>query len=150
MRGDLTDPEVLGRASLDRARVVLVDGREDDESLTLTACAAHATTDNHLVVGVRDMSRARTFGYVDDDVRCVQWHSVRMIAEEIQDPGISRIYAELTGDEGRDTYSAAVPDELDGQSFGDLQTALGRHHSPSYSDSWRGTRCWSDPPGTTP
>lgn len=128
VRGDLTSVHVLGRASIGAARVVLIDARDDDQALTLLAGVHQATDDNHIVVAVRDIERARTFRYVDADVRCVPWHSTRLIAEEIADPGISRLYDELMSAGGRDTFSVEVPASLQGVSYGDLQTAAGRSH----------------------
>lgn len=126
VRGDLTDVAVLRRACVDRARTVLVDARDDDEALSLTVAAHHVGPDVHTVVTLRELGRAHNFSYVDPDVRCVQWHSVRLVTEELQDPGISQVYAELMTYGGGNTYSTPVPEALDGRTFGDFQQALGR------------------------
>lgn len=125
VRGDLTDEDVLRRAALDRAEAVLVDARDDNEALSLAVAATHVNPRAHTVVTLRDMARAPNFSYVDDDVRCVQWHSARMVTEELQDPGISQVYADLMTHGGGNTYSTAVPDSLADRTFGDLQQALG-------------------------
>jgi voltage-gated potassium channel len=48
-----------------------------------------------------------------------------MVTEELQDPGISSVYADLMTHGGGNTYSTPVPDTLDGRTFGDFQRALG-------------------------
>jgi Trk K+ transport system NAD-binding subunit len=126
VRGDLADEAVLRRAGLHRAARVLVDARDDNEALTLTVAVTHVNPDAHVVVTLRDMGRARNFSYVDDDVRCVQWHSPRLATEELQDPGIAAVYAELMTHGGRNTYSARLPEELAGSGFGRVQEAMGR------------------------
>lgn len=129
VRGDLTDEGVLRRAGLDRADRILVDARDDNEALALTVAAIHVNPDVPTVVTLRDMSAARNVSYVDPDVRCVQWHSPRMVTEELQDPGIASVYADLMSHGGRGTYSAPVPAELANVSFGRLQEGLGRAHA---------------------
>lgn len=78
------------------------------------------------MVTLRDMSRARNFSYIDADVRCVQWHSPRLATEELEDPGIAIVYADLMSHGGRNTYSARLPKPLRQVTFGQIQEALGR------------------------
>jgi voltage-gated potassium channel len=126
VRGDLTDEHVLRRACVHRAQALLIDARDDNEALSLAVAATHVNPDAHTVVTLRDMARAQNFSYVDDDVRCVQWHSPRMVTEELQDPGISQVYADLMTHGGGNTYSTTVPESLAGLTFGDFQLGLGR------------------------
>lgn len=128
VRGELSQEEVLRRAGLDRADAVLVDARDDNEALSLTVASVHVNPRAHTVVTLRDMARARNFSYVGGDVRCVQWHTPRLVTEELQDPGIAQVYADLMTHGGGNTYSTAVPEGLGERTFGDLQVALGRRH----------------------
>ncbi|HWL98640.1 MAG TPA: ion channel [Nocardioidaceae bacterium] len=125
VRGDLTEEDVLRRACVDHAEAVLVDARDDNEALALTVASTHVNPHAHTVVTLRDMDRARNLSYVDDSVRCVQWHSLRMVTEELQDPGISQIYADLMTHGGGNTYSTEVPETLVDRTFGEFQQALG-------------------------
>lgn len=125
LRGDLVEDDVLRRACLSKAAVVLVDARDDNEAVPITVAANHVAPGVHTVVALRDLDRSLTIRRVDPTVRCVQWHSTQLIAEEIQDPGISLVYNELMTEGGGNTYSVAVPDGLDGRTFGDFQQALG-------------------------
>lgn len=147
VRGQLTDESVLRRACVPDAKVVLIDGRDDNEALAIATVVAHITGDTHVVVALRDMDRAETFGYVDEDIRCVQWYSTRMLTEELSDPGISLIYNDLMTPGGQGTYSTRLPAALEGRSFGELQMALGRYeqalvlavqngHTTAVSPSW--------------
>lgn len=129
VRGDLADVEVLRRAGAERADRVLIDARDDNEALTLTVTAIHVNPDVHTVVTLRDMTAARNMSYVDSDVRCVQWHSPRLVTEELQDPGIAQVYADLMTHGGRATYSAPVPEALADVPFGRIQEGLGRGHT---------------------
>ena len=129
VRGDLTDVAVLARAAVVRARAVLVDGRDDNEALTLTVAAEQAAPGVHTVVTLRDMSRTRTIHRVDDTVQCIQWHSVQMIREELQDPGISTVYEELTSPGGASTWSTTVADADGGHTFGQWQARFGERHA---------------------
>jgi len=140
VRGDLTDESVLRRAGTASAARVLIDARDDNEALALTVAVTHVNPDAHIVVTLRDMGRARNLSYVDDDVHCVQWHSPRMVTEELQDPGIATVYADLMSHGGRNTYSVQLPEPLSGVSFGAVQEGLGRAHASTVIAVQRGGR----------
>jgi voltage-gated potassium channel len=150
VRGELTEEEVLRRARLDRAEAVLVDARDDNEALSLTVAATHVNTHAHTVVTLRDMARARNFTYVDDSVRCVQWHTPHMVTEELQDPGITQVYADLMTHGGGNTYSTTVPPALGSRTFGDFQQALGRRFSATVLAARADSRLLISPDWTTP
>jgi voltage-gated potassium channel len=127
VRGDLTEESVLLRAGVDRAARVLIDARDDNEALAVTVAVTHVNPGAHTVVTLRDMSRARNFSYIGADIRCVQWHSPRLATEELQDPGIAVIYADLMTHGGRNTYSSRLPQALAGATFGQVQETMGRN-----------------------
>ncbi|WP_026550354.1 potassium channel protein [Arthrobacter sp. Br18] len=126
VRGDLAEESVLRRAGVHRAARVLIDARDDNEALAVTVAVTHVNPDAHTVVTLRDMSRALNFSYVDADVRCVQWHSPRLATEELQDPGIAVVYADLMSHGGRNTYSTRLTEALPQVNFGQVQEAMGR------------------------
>ncbi len=127
VRGDPAEEGVLRRAGVHRAARVLIDARDDNEALAVTVAVTHVNPNAHTVVTLRDMGRARNFSYVNVNVRCVQWHSPRLATEELQDPGIAVVYADLMSHGGRNTYSTRLPEELPGVNFGQIQEALGRN-----------------------
>ncbi|MBC6460127.1 ion channel [Actinomadura sp. HBU206391] len=128
VRGDLTDDGVLRRAGVQRAYSVLVDARDDNEALAVAVTADHVAEGAHLVVALRDIGRVRHLRYVDEAVRCVQWHSPRMITEELKDPGITEIYTQLMTHGGADTYSVRLPESLGPVLVDRCQTSLGRRY----------------------
>jgi voltage-gated potassium channel len=128
VRGDLTSEDVLRRACLHRARNVLVDARDDNEALAALVTVDHLTRSAHIVVGLRDMARSAHLRYVTDNVRCVQWHSPRMLTDELSTPGIAEVYEVLMTHGGGNTYSIDLPDAVAPASFGECQAALGEQH----------------------
>ncbi|MFI7438392.1 NAD-binding protein [Nonomuraea indica] len=128
VRGDLTDESVLRRAGVHRAHSVLVDARDDNEALAVALTADHVAEGAHLVVALRDLRRIRHLRYVAESLSCVQWHSPYMITEELRDPGITEIYAELTTHGGAGTHSVRLPASLGPVSVERCQTTLGRDY----------------------
>ncbi|WP_330178754.1 NAD-binding protein [Nocardia sp. NBC_01503] len=128
VRGDLTDEGVLRRAGVHRASTVLVDARDDNEALAIAVVVAHLTDTAHTVVALRDLDRADLVRYVGPWIRCVQWHTPRMITEEMTSPGIAEVYAELMTHGGANTYSLALPASFGGVSVERCQIALGQRY----------------------
>jgi voltage-gated potassium channel len=128
VRGDLTGEETLRRAGVPAAAAVLVDGRDDNESLAITVTVHHLNPTVHLVVALRDLDRTVLLQRIDDTVRCVQWHTPRMITEELTSPGIADVYTELMTAGGVNTYSVRLPDSLGPVLVERCQTALARRH----------------------
>lgn len=128
VRGDLVEEKVLRRAAVHRAYSVLVDARDDNEALAMAVSVHHVNPETHLVVALRDMSRADHLKYVNDSIRCVQWHVPRMATEELQDPGVTEVYMELMTSGGGNTYSMRLPQSWGPVTFGQCQTAFGQEH----------------------
>jgi voltage-gated potassium channel len=128
VRGELTDETVLRRAGVHNARTVLVDSRNDNEALAVAVTVAHVVDAAHVVVTLRDMERATLLHYVDGAIRCVQWHTPRMITEELTSPGIAEVYGELMKVGGASTYSMELPELIGPMLVEHCQTALARGH----------------------
>jgi len=128
VRGDLTNEDVLRRAGVDRAKNVLVDVRDDNETLAVAVTVDHVTNATHIVVTLRDMEKVSLLTYVDKNVRCVQWHTPRMITEELTSPGIAEMYSVLMTHGGANTYSVPLPDSLGPVLVEHCQTVLARRH----------------------
>jgi voltage-gated potassium channel len=127
VRGDLTHEDVMTRACVPRARTVVIDGRDDNETLAIAVAVDHSNADVHLVAAVRDLGRRENLRYVNPGVQVVQWHMPFLLTEEATDPGITQIYNDLmsTGGHGN-TYSMRVPAGFPHGSFGECQTWFGR------------------------
>lgn len=128
VRGDLTDSDVLRRAGVHRARTVLVDAREDHETLAVVVTVNHVAPNVHLVATLRDLEHTTRLQYVNSEVRCLQWHNPRMVTEELQSPGISQVYSELMTYGGQNTYALHLPNSAPAAVFGDYQTVMGSEH----------------------
>ncbi|MGY1607754.1 MULTISPECIES: ion channel [unclassified Geodermatophilus] len=129
VRGDLTHADVMTRAGVARARTVVIDGRDDNETLAIAVAVDHANPDVHMVAAVRDLGRRVTLRYVNPGVQVVQWHMPFLLSEEAADPGLTAVYNELMTAGGHgNTYSVRVPAGLSHRAFGDWQTAFGRDH----------------------
>jgi Trk K+ transport system NAD-binding subunit len=126
VRGDPTAAGVLARAAVHRAATVLVDMADDNEALAVAVTIDHANRDAHVVVALRDMDRAELVRYVDPEIKCVQWHTPRMITEELTSPGIADVYTELMTAGGASTYSVTVPESLGPLRTERCRIALGR------------------------
>jgi voltage-gated potassium channel len=130
VRGDLTTADVMARAGVARARTAVVDGRDDNETLTIAVAVNHANPDVHLVAALRDLGRREHLTYVNPTVQCVQWHMPYLLTEEATDPGITQVYNDLMRSGGHgNTYSLTVPAGFPHRTVGDAQTWLGRTHS---------------------
>jgi len=128
VRGDLTSEAVLRRAGVDRAHTVLVDAHDDNEALAMAVTVDHVNSGTHLVVTLRDMERTSLLRYVSKNVRCVQWHTPRMITEELTSPGIAEMYTVLMTHGGANTYSVRLPESLGPVRVERCQAALARRH----------------------
>jgi voltage-gated potassium channel len=127
VRGDLTRDEVMTRACVGRARTVIVDGRDDNETLAMAVAVEHANPGVHTVAALRDLDRRDNLRYVNPQIACVQWHMPSLITEEAMDPGITEVYSDLMSSGGHgNTYSLQLPAEHGFATFGDCQVHLGR------------------------
>ena len=127
VRGDLANVDVMSRARVDRARSVLIDGRDDNETLAIAVAVHHANETVHIVAALRDLGRRDHLRYVSPDVQCVQWHMPFLLTEEVTDPGITQVYNDLMSSGGHgNTYSVTLPSGVAESTFGDWQTRFGR------------------------
>lgn len=122
VRGNLIQIEVLIRTGITQAQAVLVDARDDNEALALALAVAYAAPEVRIVVALRDLARSTQMSYINTPIQCVPWHSLHMITEELQSPGINEVYSELMTHGGENTYSAHLPLAT---SYGRCQAALG-------------------------
>ena len=127
VRGDLTNVDVMTRASVGRARTVVLDGRDDNETLAMAVAVDHTNPGVHMVAALRDLGRRENVRYVNSRIACVQWHMPTLITEEASDPGLTEVYSDLmSSGGGGNTYSVQVPAGHGFAAFGDCQTHLGR------------------------
>jgi voltage-gated potassium channel len=151
VRGDLTREDLLRRACVERARTVVVDGRDDNETLAITVAVNHANPDVHLVAALRDLGRREHLRYVNPGVQCVQWHMPYLLTEEATDPGITQVYNDLMSSGGHgNTYSLTVPAGFPHRTVGAVQTWLGRTHAATLLAVRTGGALTVSPPWDSP
>jgi voltage-gated potassium channel len=127
VRGDLTRHEVMTRAGVATARTVVIDGRDDNETLAIAVAVDHANPSVHMVAAVRDLARRESLRYVNAGVQVVQWHMPTLLTEEANDPGITAVYNELmTAGGSGNTYSMRVPRGFAHATFGQAQSDFGQ------------------------
>ncbi|MDQ4010636.1 MAG: ion channel [Actinomycetota bacterium] len=130
VRGDLTSVDVMTRACVAQAATVIIDGRDDNETLAIALAVDHTNPQVHMVVALREMNRREQLRYVNPKIQCVQWYMPNLVTEEALDPGITQVYADLmSSGGGGNTYSVQLPDNLSGSTFGECQIHFGRHFS---------------------
>jgi voltage-gated potassium channel len=127
VRGDLTNVDVMTRAGVARARTVVIDGRDDNETLAIAVAVEHANPGVHTVAALRDLGRRENLRYVNPRIACVQWHMPSLITEEASDPGLTEVYTDLMSSGGHgNTYSVQLPPGHRLATFGDCQLHLGQ------------------------
>src|SRR3712207_2393264 len=127
VRGDLTREDVMIRACVARARTVVIDGRDDNETLAIAVAVDHAGPDVHLVAAVRDLSRRDSLRYVNPRVQVVQWHMPFLLTAEANDPGITAVYNELmTAGGSGNTYSVRGPPGFPHSTFRSEERRVGK------------------------
>ena len=151
VRGDLTAVDVLTRACVERAATVVIDGRNDDETLTIAVAVDHLNPRVHMVAALREMSRCEHLRYVNPTVQCVQWHMPKLLTEEALDPGITQVYTELMSSAGSgNTYSARLPGSFPARTFGECQMRFGQHFGATLIAVRQGDALLVSPPWETP
>ena len=130
VRGDLTSVDVMTRACVAQAATVIIDGRDDNETLAIALAVDHTNPRVHMVVALREMNRREQLRYVNPKIQCVQWYMPTLVTEEALDPGITQVYTDLMSSKGGgNTYSVQLPGSLSGSTFGECQMHFGRHFS---------------------
>ncbi|MGW5714688.1 ion channel [Amycolatopsis sp. NPDC003865] len=146
VRGEPTAADVLALAGTVRAAAVLVDVADDNEALAVAVTVDHASPAAHVVVTLRDLERAELLRYVNPRLRCVQWHTPRMVTEELTSPGIAEVYAELMTAGGADTFSVTLPESLGRLPASRCHVALGRAYGATVLAARTGEGLVVNPP----
>ncbi|MGH3900666.1 MAG: ion channel [Pseudonocardiaceae bacterium] len=128
VRGDLTSVDVMTRACVAHAATAIIDGRDDNETLAIALAVDHANPAIHMVAALREMNRREQLRYVNPKIQCVQWHILNLVTEEVLDPGITQVYADLmSSGGGGNTYSVQLPEDLSSNTFGECQVHFGQN-----------------------
>lgn len=83
VRGDLTTVDTMTRACVAQAAAVIIDGRDDNETLAIALAVDHANPEVHMVVVLREMNRREQLRYVNPRIQCVQWHVPNLVTGRV-------------------------------------------------------------------
>ena len=124
VKGRLTSYDVLERACVVKSERVIVDGRDDNESLAIVVAIVHVNKTAHIVSAVHDVEeKAENFEMVSKKIECVPSGMVTMIVQALQDPGITRLYSKLLSNlRGNSGFRLDVPKSVREVLYGDLFT----------------------------
>lgn len=125
---NLGDLEVLQRASVARAKTILIHGDSDDQTLAaVVAVAPKARPDCHIVAAVESAHHIELIGNISRQIECVQPLTDELLIRALHDPWSSRLSNEIFSNlDGQTQYSARLPADLAGRSFGEIMEALKR------------------------
>ena len=97
IHGDTSDDDVLERACVSSAKVIVVSGHEVDERTMAVTIVANskASKDAHIVVYLEKHENARFIKAVNPRIECVTSLRSSLIAQAVLNPGSTRLIREL-------------------------------------------------------
>jgi voltage-gated potassium channel len=131
VRGEnLGDLDVLQRSGVATALTILIHGATDDQTLAAAvAVTPKARADAHIVACVNGVHHAELIANVSPRIECVRPLTDELLIRALHDPWSSRIGHEIFSNlEGQTQFSAALPADLAGRSFGEVLEHLKRRH----------------------
>lgn len=131
VRGEnLGDLDVLERSGVATALTILIHGESDDQTLAaVVAVAPKARPGAHVVACVSGAHHARLIGNISARIECVRPLTDELLIRALHDPWSSRVGHEIFSNlEGQTQFSASLPDDLAGRSFGEVLEALKQRH----------------------
>lgn len=126
-----TDADELSRVAITHADRVIVDGKDDNETFTVTLRLSKLVSDDcHIGAHFEDDVKAYMLREHCNNVESIASHSVEMLVRSIQDPGTSRIQDELLSTLKGDTqFSLQIPQQLNAIEFIKLFNGFKRQYN---------------------
>lgn len=114
-----TDETELKRVSIGKAARIIVDAKDDNETLTVTLRLSKLVGEHcHIGTHFEDEVKAQMLREHCNNVESSASHSVEMLVRSIQDPGASRIQEELFSTLKGDTqFSLQIPQQTNAIEF---------------------------------
>ncbi|WP_019616139.1 potassium channel family protein [Psychromonas ossibalaenae] len=121
-----SDTEELQRIALSKAKRIIVDGRSDDETLSIAlSIATYASPDANISAHFFDKSKAELLKIHCPQIECSVDTSSQMMVRSMQDPGSSQVAEQLLSTlSGATLYSIKTPELIKPLSFGLLFNQL--------------------------
>ncbi len=150
---NLTDNDVLQRASIAHADRVIIYRSTDDKTLASCLTVATNTRSAHIVAWFEHEHMAKLLKSHCPQVECHTSISMELMVRSAQDPGSSRVQEQLLSTLiGPTQFSVKVPDDFTGTHFNHLLEVMKHHHEAlalGIADSITGDDLALNPTGST-
>ncbi|WP_116475397.1 potassium channel family protein [Zobellella maritima] len=126
-----TNPEELARVGLARAGRILVDGEDDDQTLTTSlALSAKAAPEAHLCAWFTEASKAELLRLHCPNVEVSSSKEAEILVRSLQDPGASLIQEQIFSTLlGPTLYRIQVPQSAGALTYGNLLSRFKQQHN---------------------
>ena len=131
VRGDnLGDLDVLERAGVASALTILIHADSDDQTLAaVVAVAPKVRPECHVVACVAGAHHEHLINCISSRIECVRPLTDELLIRALHDPWSSRVGHEIFSNlVGQTQFSAALPADLVGRTFGEALEHLKRQH----------------------
>jgi len=117
-----SDTNELARIGLKKAKRIIVDGKSDDETLSIAlSIATYADKDANITAHFFDQTKAQLLKMHCPHIECSIDNSAKMMVRSMQDPGSSQVTEQLLSTlDGATLYSFKVPDLETKINFGQI------------------------------
>ena len=107
-----SDTNELARISLNKAKRIIIDGKSDDETLSIAlSIATYADKTANITAHFFDQTKAKLLKMHCPHIECSIDNSAKMMVKSMQDPGSSQVTEQLLSTlEGATLYSFQVPE----------------------------------------
>ncbi|TEW55619.1 two pore domain potassium channel family protein [Psychromonas sp. RZ22] len=121
-----SDTEELDRIALQKARRIIIDGKSDDETLSIAlSIATFADKSANITAHFFDETKANLLKMHCPHIECSIDNSAQMMVRSMQDPGSSKVTEQLLSTlNGATLYSFLVPELEQEIAFGELFDTL--------------------------
>ncbi|WP_232361422.1 potassium channel protein [Paraneptunicella aestuarii] len=122
--------EDMDRASIAKAKVIIIDNPDDDLTMTSSLYVSHRNPNAHILAYFNDESLVRLLTQHCPNVECMPSVAVEMLSKSAFDPGSSVLHHDLLNvdDEGQAQFSANIPEEAPNLSVETLFTQLKKQY----------------------
>lgn len=127
----LSDPDELKRIGVSTANRVIIQGANDEQTLTTALAFSPAVNDcAHIVAYFEDPTSAALLDTHCKNVECGSHRAAELLARSMQDPGASRVMNNLLNPQrGATQYSIKVPETAEPTTVKALSNSLQEDHN---------------------
>ena len=155
VQGDsLTSRDLLKRGAIDKATRIIIQGDNDDNTLSAALAVTAINQTAHIVCHFHDASRAELLKAHEPQVEAYVSMSTEMIVRAAQDPGSSKVQQQLLSTlEGQTQFSLIIPEHFCGCTLKNLMYYLKQSHDAliiALADDYSGNNLRLNPPLKAP